>query len=108
MPGRESIRLELFTRDLEATAEFLDGIVGFVTSCQESGYRELQLGAVIIGVGAVDALPDGRPLKPQLTEHLGLGIEIVIETDDVDSASVRAQASGASLAAARRASVGTS
>lgn len=93
----ESLRFELFARDVDATANFLKMVLGFVTTRAEPSYRELRLGAVTIGLGSVDGLPDGHPLKPHAGERIGLGVEVVIETDDVDAAYARAQEAKANI-----------
>ena len=65
----------------------------------DPSYAELRLGDVVIGLGHVGGLTDGHPLRPRDgDERLGLGVEIVIETDDVDAAYQRALASGYRLA----------
>jgi catechol 2,3-dioxygenase-like lactoylglutathione lyase family enzyme len=94
MRRAEAVRFELFCRDPKAAATFLVNALGFRSVRDGGGYHELRLGEVTIGLGQIESLPDGHPLKASAAERLGLGIEIVIETDDVDAAYERARSAG--------------
>ena len=75
MTSDESSRFELFSRDVNGTATFLQRLLGFSAIRTDDAYCELQLGTVVIGLGSIDALPNGHPLKAVEAERLGLGIE---------------------------------
>jgi predicted enzyme related to lactoylglutathione lyase len=94
MTSEESLRFELFSRDILATAAFLERVLGFSTIRAEVTYFELQLGSVAIGLSPIHVLPQGHPLKAAGGERLGLGVEIVIETEDVEAAHERARTHG--------------
>lgn len=99
----ETVRLELFSRDLEASLQFFTRALGFAAKAGDPSYTGLRLGNVVIGLAHVDGLPSLYPLRPRDgEERLGLGVEIVIETDDVDTAHRRALDSGYELASELR------
>jgi len=95
MPPATTIRLELFADHVAPLRDFLERVLGFASSQGQPDYVELTLGDVTIGLGSVAGLPPGHPLRPASAgERKGLGVEIVIETDDVDAAYEHARASG--------------
>src|SRR5919199_4220589 len=81
------LRLELFVDDMEATVAFYTRVLAFGLARHEPGdYASLRLGGVILGIGPVAKLPEeggyfGREIA---TLRRGLGVEIVVEVDDVD------------------------
>jgi lactoylglutathione lyase len=86
--GREAgLRLELFVDDMEATIAFYTRVLAFELARHEPGdYASLRLGGVVLGIGPVAKLPEeggyfGRDIA---THRRGLGVEIVLEVDDVD------------------------
>jgi catechol 2,3-dioxygenase-like lactoylglutathione lyase family enzyme len=86
-----SLRLELFTRDLAASVEFYERVLGFERALvRDDGYTVMRLGGVQIDIQPLEHLSDEHPVKPDEDERVGLGIEIVIEVDNVDSAYDRA------------------
>jgi uncharacterized glyoxalase superfamily protein PhnB len=95
-----TIRPELFAADVPGLRDFLERALGFAPSQAQPDYVELTLGNVRIGLGSVAGLPPGHPLRTaNASERKGLGVEIVIETDDVDGAYERATTSGYPIAA---------
>ena len=88
------LRLELFATDAERTAVFFQEVLGFVRENESPGYISLRRGRVVIGIGPASGLPDGHPIKPRGDERVGLGVEIVIEVDDVDQVYSSVEASG--------------
>lgn len=99
----ETVRFELFSRDVATSIRFFTDVLGFAASGNDPSYIELRLGSVVIGLAGVEGLPGGHPLRPRNgDERLGLGVEIVIETDDVDAAYGRALDSGYGVAAELR------
>lgn len=100
MSAPPTIRLELFAQDAASLRDFLERALGFSSSQSQPDYIELTLGDVTIGLGSVAGLPRGHPLRPASAgERKGLGVEIVIETDDIDAAYKQATASGYPIAA---------
>lgn len=93
-----SMRLELFVEDVPLTTEFFSESLGFqVLSSDQPGYTVTALDDVRIALADVNQLPAQHPLHSKPGERLGLGIEIVIEVEDVDSAYARARGSSASI-----------
>ena len=95
--GREAgLRLELFASDMEASIDFYTRVLAFELARHEPGdYASLRLGDVLLGVGPVAKLPEeggyfGREIA---TLRRGLGVEIVIEVDDVDGCQERVASS---------------
>jgi catechol 2,3-dioxygenase-like lactoylglutathione lyase family enzyme len=96
--GREAgLRLELFVDDMEASIAFYTRVLAFELARQEPGdYASLRLGGVVLGIGPVAKLPEeggyfGRDIA---TLRRGLGVEIVLEVDDVDGCQERVADSG--------------
>jgi catechol 2,3-dioxygenase-like lactoylglutathione lyase family enzyme len=96
--GHEAgLRLELFALDMRASIAFYTRVLGFDLARHEpSDYASLRLGGVVLGVGPVAKLPEeggyfGRDIA---TLRRGLGVEIVIEVDDVEGCHDRVASSG--------------
>lgn len=80
------LRLELFVRSVPISRDFYTKVLAFdEVSYQPDGYSVFRKGPVEIALQAWSQLPDDHPLKPQSHERLGLGVEIVIEVDDLDA-----------------------
>ena len=81
------LRLELFVKSLPESADFYTRILRFQeVSTRPGGYSVFRMGKVQIALQAFSHLPDDHPLKPLDHERTGLGIEIVLEVDDLDAA----------------------
>ena len=96
--GREAgLRLELFALDMEASIAFYTRVLAFELARHEPGdYASLRLGDVVLGIGSVAKLPEeggyfGREIA---TLRRRLGVEIVIEVDDVEGCQERVADSG--------------
>ena len=96
--GREAgLRLELFALDMEASIAFYTRVLAFELARHEPGdFASLRLGGIVLGIGPVVKLSEedhylGREIA---TLRRGLGVEIVIEVDDVDGWRDRVTASG--------------
>jgi lactoylglutathione lyase len=96
--GHEAgLRLELFALDMEASIAFYTRVLAFELARHEPGdYASLRLGGVVLGVGPVAKLPEeggyfGREIA---TLRRGLGVEIVLEVDDVEGCHERVASSG--------------
>ena len=78
------LRLELFVISVQESKDFYTRILAFdEVSYQPAGYSVFRKGDVQIALQARSQLPDDHPLKPLNHERAGLGIEIVIEVNDL-------------------------
>ncbi len=97
MGGDMGLRLELFVEDMEASIAFYTRVLAFEIERYEPGdYASLRRGTVVFGLGPVAKLPEkggyfGRDIA---TRRRGLGVEIVLEVDDVEGWRDRVAASG--------------
>jgi len=90
-----TLRLELFVRDLTGATDFYERVLGFDRAAVHGdGYTVMRMGAVQLDLQPISHLSDGHPVKPQAGERIGLGIEIVVEVDDVHAVYDRVQAAG--------------
>jgi lactoylglutathione lyase len=96
--GREAgLRLELFVDDMEASIAFYTRVLAFDVVRHEPGdYASLRLGDVFLGIGPMAKLPEegGYFRRDIATLRRGLGVEIVIEVEDVDGWRERVADSG--------------
>ena len=91
------LRLELFVEDVGASIAFYTRVLAFEVARHEPGdYASLRLGDVVLGIGPVAKLPgEGGYFGRDISAHRrGLGVEIVLEVDDVDGWRDRVAASG--------------
>ena len=91
------LRLELFVEDMSATVSFYERVLGFETLREDPGnYASLRSGGVLLGIGPLSKLPDedGYFTRGISSLRRGLGVEIVLEVDDLDAAHRRVVASG--------------
>lgn len=96
--GREAgLRLELFVEDMQASITFYTRVLAFEIVRYEPGdYASLRCGGALLGMGPVAKLPEeggyfGRDISAY---RRGLGVEIVLEVDDVEGWRNRVAASG--------------
>ena len=83
------LRFELFVQDVQASIRFYSSTLGLKPppTWSPDGYVPISAGAVTIGVQHVGNLPAGHHFSPRhLTGPHGVGLEIVVEVDDVDLA----------------------
>lgn len=93
VPAPVGLRFELFVQDVEASVRFYGATLGLEPPATWSpdGYVPLSAGAVTIGVQHLANLPAGHHFSPdRLAGPRGVGLEIVIEVDDVDLAHAHA------------------
>lgn len=84
------IRLELFVKSVPISRDFYTRVLGFdEVSYQPDDYSVYRKGEVQISLQAWAQLPAEHPVKPTENERTGLGIEIVIEVNDLDEAYAR-------------------
>lgn len=91
-----SIRFELFVRDMDTAIAFYTGVLGFGLIREDPEYSSLRRGGVVLGLGPVSKLPsEGGYFTRDMAElRRGLGVEIVLEVDDLDAYYSRVLASG--------------
>lgn len=93
-----TMRLELFVAQLEDAVDFYQRALGFErVERREGGYTVLRRGSVQLDLQPQEHLSDGHPAKPSPRERVGMGIEIVLEVDDVEAAYRRAQNAGVEI-----------
>ena len=81
------LRVELFVDDVERSVAFYERVLGFAREQESSDYVAIRRGTVRIGIGAAAGLPAHHYFDPpSLQGRRGIGIELVIEVDDVESA----------------------
>lgn len=98
------MRFELFVDDVEASVSFYGATLGLVPpeNWSPDGYVPLRAGAVTVGVRNHTKLPVEHHFSAShLAGQRGVGLEIVIEVDDVDRvcalASVEAERHGGGI-----------
>ncbi|GES50224.1 hypothetical protein Rhsp01_31910 [Rhizobium sp. NBRC 114257] len=80
------LRLELFVADVTASIEFYRRVLNFqVVGETGEQYTMLSNGEAIISVNKREALGPDHPLRAVNGERPGLGIEIVLSVEDVES-----------------------
>lgn len=83
------LRFELFVQDVERSVRFYSSTLGLEppTTWSPDGYVSISAGAVKIGVQHLASLPAEHHFSPsRLAGSRGVGLEIVVEVDDVDLA----------------------
>jgi lactoylglutathione lyase len=85
-PEQMSVRLELFVQDMDQAIAFYTQILGFEVLRRDAAYASLRNGSVLVGLGPIIKLPEeheGYFTRSRLRAARGLGVEIVLEVDDV-------------------------
>jgi lactoylglutathione lyase len=95
-PGSMRLRLELFVVDMDRAIRFYRDVLGFALLRRERDYASLGHGEVVFGLGPVAKLPadGGYFTRSRLSQDRGLGVEIVLEVDDIGAAYDEVRASG--------------
>jgi predicted enzyme related to lactoylglutathione lyase len=96
MTSGMSLRLELFVTDIERAVSFYRDALGFEIVRADPGYTSIRRGSVTLGLGPVAKLSDsaGYFTRTRLAQERGLGIEIVLEVEDVAESLAGVEASG--------------
>jgi lactoylglutathione lyase len=99
MAASMRVRFELFVHEMGAAVALYTGVMGFDLVREEPGYASLRRGEVILGLGPISKLPaEGGYFTRDIAEQQrGLGVEIVLEVDDLDAYHARILASGYEL-----------
>jgi lactoylglutathione lyase len=93
------LRLELFVEDMAVSIAFYTQVLAFEVAHHElEDYASLRWGNAVLGIGAVAKLPEeGGYFERDISScRQGLGVEIVLEVDDVEGWHARVGASGPS------------
>ena len=96
-PPRMGLRLELFVEDMQTSVGFYTRVLGFEVIRNEPGdYASLRNGEVVLGIGQISKLPGegGYFTRDIASLRRGVGVEIVLEVDDVEGWHRRVAASG--------------
>ena len=89
------LRLELFASDVNKSLAFYRDVLGFEVERQEQDYIALRSGGARISLNRADGLGGQHYFNPELKkERKGLGVEIVLEVDDVAALFERVKQSG--------------
>jgi lactoylglutathione lyase len=91
------LRLELFVEDLDESVSFYRRVLGFEVVREERGdYASLRSGDIMLGIGPIAKLPEtgGYFTRGIASQRRGLGVEIVMEVDDLSTAHRRVLDSG--------------
>lgn len=81
-----TLRLELFARDLQASLEFYERVLGFDRETERpGGYTPLTKGSARIALNLHSDLDEGHPIRLTAHGRPGGGVEIVLEVDDVEA-----------------------
>jgi catechol 2,3-dioxygenase-like lactoylglutathione lyase family enzyme len=90
------LRLELFVADMDASIAFYRRVLGFALVRREADYASVRSGNVTLGLGPIAKLPtEGSYFtRPRLAGDRGVGVEIVLEVDDVAAYRRRVEVSG--------------
>lgn len=79
--------MELFVDDVDVSVAFYTGVLGFAVTRRSEDYVSLRRGSVVLGLGPAAKLPaqGAGPgfTRQRLAECRGVGVEIVLELDDL-------------------------
>lgn len=79
-----NLRLELFVESIEKSAEFYNHVLEFdIPEKINKSYIPVRKGNVVLGLGEMKKLPESHPLKVSHQQQIGLGVEIVLEVENV-------------------------
>jgi catechol 2,3-dioxygenase-like lactoylglutathione lyase family enzyme len=90
-----TLRLELFVSDMAKSLEFYTHVLGFERLKGQPNYAPVRSGSVLIALGPAKGLPPKHHFNPEVqSNRRGLGVEIVLEVDDVQAYFEKVKASG--------------
>jgi predicted enzyme related to lactoylglutathione lyase len=89
------LRIELFVDDVERSVAFYEDVLGFMKQGGDAAYATLRRGDALIGIGTAAHLPPAHYFdRASFESRRGIGVEIVIEVDDVGALFEHVQQSG--------------
>jgi uncharacterized glyoxalase superfamily protein PhnB len=81
-----NLRLELFVRELAGSLDFYRRVLGFKRESDQPGsYAPLARGSARMALNLLLDLDQGHPIRRAAHERPGLGVEIVLEVDDIEA-----------------------
>lgn len=90
-----TLRVELFVENVAQSVEFYKTILGFAELSGSEEYHPLYRGAVTIGIGPVSRITQNYYFQPDIISgRKGVGLEIVLELDDIQAEYNRVKDSG--------------
>src|ERR1700742_5344099 len=103
MASEMTIRFELFVSDRDRSVDFYTSVLGFEVQRLDESHALLTCGSVILGLGRQADLPETGPgpgfTQERLNRDRGAGVEIVLETPELDALYERVRRSRWPLAA---------
>src|SRR5699024_5330424 len=76
--------MELFVNNIDKSMEFYSNVLGFnLPKDTNKNYIPVRRGDVVLGLGEMENLPREHPLRVHEGQSVGLGIEIVLEGDNI-------------------------
>jgi len=86
-----SLRIELFVNDFQKSLAFYNEVLKFNVVESKEGYISISNGSIKLGLGLIWKLPQNHCLALKfLGERKGVGVEFVIEVDDIHAYYLRA------------------
>ncbi len=95
-----TLRMELFTSDMEKSVDFYTKILGFTMEGKKvnESYQPVKNGNVVIGIGPISKLSQDHHFNPNLENmRKGYGVEIVLEVNNIQKVYERVKSSGYSV-----------
>ncbi len=94
-PQGMTVRLELFVTDMQKSIDFYTKVLGFERLEGQPDYAPVRSGSVLIALGPAAGLPKKHHFNPEVqSDRRGLGVEIVLEVEDVKSLFEKVKAKG--------------
>lgn len=90
------LRMELFVENMDRAIAFYRDVLGFTLLRRDEGYASIHRGSVTLGIGPIAKLPDvgGYFTRHKLRANRGMGVEIVLEVEDIAAEYERVRATG--------------
>ncbi|REK17728.1 MAG: glyoxalase/bleomycin resistance/extradiol dioxygenase family protein [Planctomycetota bacterium] len=85
-PQGTTLRLELFVSDMQQSIDFYTNVLGFEQQKGQPNCVPVRSGSVLIALGPAAGLPPKHHFNPEVQNcRRGLGVEIVLEVDNVQA-----------------------
>jgi len=92
-----TIRMELFTSDMEKSVNFYTEVLGFTMEGEKinRSYQPVKKGNVVIGIGPISKLSKDHYFNPNLKNmRKGYGVEIVLEVKNIQKVYEQVKSNG--------------
>ncbi|WP_434734155.1 VOC family protein [Rhizobium sp. YTUHZ044] len=93
------LTLELFVQTPRTSIDFYQRVLGFEVEGSSTEYAMLRNGDAAIAINSRSVLSSDHPLRGEIGDRVGLGVEIVLKVADVEDAYRKADESGWPLSA---------